>query len=1677
MTKLSQAFSYVLCGLILSILFGNNVFSQVAITKPVVDNNVQYSNGTGSTMAVFFKTDGDFKTTNTFNILLFDATGTVQVSPTPIGSFSGFFTLFANADLAGVAPGSYTVRIQSTTPVRTSSASLAFTVVAGSPLKAEVGSISTINTAPRVFGFCGGSSNPIKFDNESTGGAATLRIIKETTGAVTSLTFNSNGTTAPFTPELTHYTVVVTAAAGGAVATKAYLLLNDEPYMRFEPGSTQAVCKLGTAPAPYEIKADTTIIRNNYPGTIYSIDWRDPNPVEKLTYYDILKKTGIISHSYDISSCGKFVDLGSGPIPNVFGIRINLESPYCPQIGNPAVVVAKVVVKPVNTITGVNVVKNGIACVEASEIRFINNSTSSDCGTPNSKYTWVLDNVEIPGMTDVSSNIPMTFPNSARGVPRLTLGSHTLILRSFDENSPCQADEDVFIFCVQPTPVADFNLKSNVTASSITECGAPYRFIPQNLSNITTPCPTATNSFRWTVTLDNTSGTPTTINPVVGSSNSANPEYDLTTPGSYIVKLEILTSNAVTCSATPVTKTIIVNGPPTVTLPTAAVLCGTGAYTFDSSTGSSTRVTYSGTFREEPDTYTWSVTPTDGQPATSYLINNIHAKFPNISFNQTGNYQVTVVHKNNCSSVSATENVTINAAPRLNPGTYPDQCPGSTIQLEGTADPGANAPTWSKVRAAGTLTVDPLNPLKATYIPVDADYLDPDGIVLMLSATTSSVGCTLIERPITIRFKPTNTGISGTADQRCSGSAPIPYALSSSVPGSTFTWTVSADNVSDAVAGSGTEINSVLTLSSNSRNGSVVYLVTPIANGCAGEPFTVTVPVIAPPVISSPDHSICNNTDAAVLITTDVPGAIYWESTASAGVLGNTNSGTLVNISDNTIHDVLTNTGTTAGTVVYKIIKDGSIASCQSDPIFVTVTVQASISNNVISNVAATCEGTAAATINGNVPTGGTPSDYSYQWEQSTGDFSAWAAIPSGGNSQNYSPGTLPATTKFRRKVSMPCQSTADISNEVTVVVNPNPIAEILAEHDKGCAPFALNSQSIRPRSYSQNDTYTWYEDGVKIGTGTIYPGSKILNRQGQSVNLRLVVTSNLGCAPVEVSRTFSTYVDVLPTFTKTGPSENCGPISISFTNTSATSPDTRYLWNFGGGSASSPLTDANPAPVIFNERADGEDAVYIVTLTTWVGTCDPIVSAPVTITIKPAKPLALITMAATSGCIPFTPTITNTSLGNNKKYTYVLKDDNGTVIETVVKTTKADAVMRTLTVSGKYHISMIAENDCGVSTNTNTLDIIVFNPDVTSNLRIVNGTQGSLETTTCEQEPVTFRNQSTGGVTYRYNFGDGTPELITSTNDDVTHRYARPGNYTVTLYASSNCVTNIQSAVKVNILPKPVVLPFSASVTSGCPPLAVTFTPTGAAAVGYKWEFGDGTSSTLVSPKHVYTSTLPTYTVRLIVFNGQGCSDTLDMADLIKITPKPTAEFSAEHGFGTEIPNYTFQFRDQSINPVSWAWDFGDGKKSTAKDPLHTYADTGSYKVKLIVANTAGCLDTMIHTVRINGVPGQLYVPSGFMPGSLTAQLRTFAAIGSGIKQYQLEVFNKWGDLLWRTTALDENGRPTESWDGTYKGQVVAEGVYVWKMSATFINGTEWKGMVYQDDIPKRTGPIHLIR
>jgi gliding motility-associated-like protein len=143
----------------------------------------------------------------------------------------------------------------------------------------------------------------------------------------------------------------------------------------------------------------------------------------------------------------------------------------------------------------------------------------------------------------------------------------------------------------------------------------------------------------------------------------------------------------------------------------------------------------------------------------------------------------------------------------------------------------------------------------------------------------------------------------------------------------------------------------------------------------------------------------------------------------------------------------------------------------------------------------------------------------------------------------------------------------------------------------------------------------------------------------------------------------------------------------------------------------------------------------------------------------------------------------------------------------------------------------------------------------------------------------------------------------------------------------------------------------------------------------------------------------------------------------------------------------------------VSYYWNFGDGGTSTATNPTYLYQQPGEYQIYLVATNAHGCKDTFdLPSKIIAQLESSVNVPNAFTPNpnggnggafnSNDMNNDVFHPVLSGIDKYELDIFSRWGELLF--VSKDVN----VGWDGYYKGRLCTQDVYIWKIIATTLDG-----------------------
>ncbi|HVN73497.1 MAG TPA: PKD domain-containing protein [Methanoregula sp.] len=351
-------------------------------------------------------------------------------------------------------------------------------------------------------------------------------------------------------------------------------------------------------------------------------------------------------------------------------------------------------------------------------------------------------------------------------------------------------------------------------------------------------------------------------------------------------------------------------------------------------------------------------------------------------------------------------------------------------------------------------------------------------------------------------------------------------------------------------------------------------------------------------------------------------------------------------------------------------------------------------------------------------------------------------------------------------------------------------------------------------------------------------------------------------------------------------------------------------------------------------------------------------------------SPVAAFSGAPTTGIRPLTVIFTDLSTNAPTSWSWSFGDGDAT------NSTVQNPVHRYAN-TGIYTVSLTASNAGGsnVTTKTNYINVTNPVPPVAAFTGIP--TSGTRPLT------VTFTDTSANSPTsWSWNFGDGNSTNATAQNP--VHQFVNAGTYSVTLNATNAGGSNSSTRTNYIIVTPPApIAGFTGSPTTGNRPLTVVFTDSSTnSPTSWSWTFGDGdtTNATVQNPVHQYANA-GTYTVSLIATNAGGSNSSTRANYIVVSTPPPVAGFSGTPTTGNRP--LTVIFTDSSTNsPTSWSWTFGDGDSTnaTVQNPVHRYANAGTYTVSLTATNAGGSnTSTRTNYITANVPPPQVIFYDNF--------------------------------------------------------------------------------------------------
>lgn len=669
-----------------------------------------------------------------------------------------------------------------------------------------------------------------------------------------------------------------------------------------------------------------------------------------------------------------------------------------------------------------------------------------------------------------------------------------------------------------------------------------------------------------------------------------------------------------------------------------------------------------------------------------------------------------------------------------------------------------------------------------------------------------------------------------------------------------------------------------------------------------------------------------------------------------------------------------------------------------------------------------------------------------YAW--STGATTPSITIPNPVTGSAYSC-TLTTVTNFGS-----CSAQVDVQVEPTVIV-PN------YTYTQACGQLnvqftntsTVNNNNIVANmwNFGDNSTSPQFNPNHTYATPGVY-------------NVRLVTYETAGCRDTIIQQV---TVKSIPTADFNAPNA-CMLAPVTFTNASTDliNQAMTYSWDFGDGT---PLETApNPTHIYQNAgtytvtliatNLDGCTHTRVRTITVYPL---PPVEAGVDQQLCPYTPMTLSGSGAISytwnngavNATPFIPAV-------DGKYIVTGTDANGCI--------NTDSLMVTFLPSPAVSAGpdvTVCENTpvtfagTGTATsytwNNGITDGQAYTPAVGTYQVVVHGYDASncfgLDTAVLVVNPLPNVNAGpdqvicqgsaatlagSGAASYAWDNGvtDNVPFSPTS---DLT--------YTVTGTSAAGCTNTDQVTVSIEA---PVIFAITTGLEPACEPhTAMIFNHSaGTPSVNTQWVFGDG--NTLSSINDTVTNLYENqgcFDLSITSTTALGCVWSQSYPGFICVYPNPHANFTANPGVISVIAPES-DLINSSTGATQYIWDFGDGTEvSNEFSPTHTFVvdPEQNFSVTLVAISEHGCVDSITKVILMEkGVI--LYAPNSFTPDGNEHNPVFLPIVTSGVdkNQYELEVFNRWGEIVFSTTDTEEG------WDGTYKGIACKEGLYSWKIT-----------------------------
>ncbi len=509
--------------------------------------------------------------------------------------------------------------------------------------------------------------------------------------------------------------------------------------------------------------------------------------------------------------------------------------------------------------------------------------------------------------------------------------------------------------------------------------------------------------------------------------------------------------------------------------------------------------------------------------------------------------------------------------------------------------------------------------------------------------------------------------------------------------------------------------------------------------------------------------------------------------------------------------------------------------------------------------------------------------------------------------------------------------------------------------------------------------TFLWTPGNINTSSITVAPGS--------TTTYYLLVTSAYGCIDRD---TVVVNVNPLPAATFSTDAPVCQGNTVNFTDNSNVSAGSINSWNWNFGNAGT-STSQNPNSLYNNS---GPYTVRLI-VTSDAG-CKDTITQNINIWALPVADAGVNDQICAGE---------NASLTASGGTQYLWSPGGMTTATIVVNPASTTP----------YTVVVTDANGCSSSDNASV---------IVNQLPIPNA---GLDQSICLGENATLA--CSGASTYSWTPGNLTGASISVTPNATT-------TYTVLATTAAGCEATTQVTVAVN------PIPVSNFVNSGnvCQFNSITFTDQSSVTAGtiasWNWNFGNGSTSTDVSPDNYYAG-FGDFNVVLTVTSDAGCTDQKTI--LVTVFEQPDAAITSTdvcYGIPVSFANSSSISDGSTLN---YNWDFGDAGNSSAENPSHAYNSFGHYTVNLTVTSVHGCVDMMDIIANVNPLPVAAIdvtsvceeIPAEFNDGSTVAEGQVTGwnwNFGDGAASSEKNVahpYSEYGNFLITLDVVTDHGCP----------------------------------------------------